>query len=57
MNETLNAIELATYLRIHYRTLIDLLKTDYKDMPKTKKGASWEFNKEEVMKFIEERFN
>lgn len=57
MKEILSAEEMATYLRIHYRSFVDLLKTEYKDMPKTKEKGVWQFNKNEVMKWIEERFN
>lgn len=53
----MNAIQLADYLRINYRTLIDLLNTDYKDMPRTKVKGEWVFDKDRVMVWIEKQFN
>lgn len=58
----MNLIELAKYFRLEYRTISLLLKKDWKDIPYTTNGYNnsgkrYKFNLDEVMNFIENKFN
>lgn len=57
MQRTKTTKEVANYLRLSYDRFRNRFKSDYKNMPREFVGREWRYNLEEVMKFIEERFN
>lgn len=57
MKRETTTAQMAEYLRIHQRSFIDKLGDEYEEMPREKISGSWFFNINEVMTWIEERFN